>query len=94
MYVDSLLDQEGKEVCVVGKLEKVEQDIVFLRVGKKEVLVKHNGLDSYKTNIVRVKGVVENGILQESTVYKLSDDFDLEYFNRFVAVNKNFSEIF
>lgn len=94
MYVDNLLNFEGKEVCVIGKIEKIENDIVFLRVKDKEVLVKHNGLDSYKTNIVRVKGVVENGILQESSVYKIPDDFNLEYFNRFVAVNMKLDTIF
>lgn len=94
MYVDNLRDFEGKEVCVIGKIEKIENDIVFLRVKEKEVLVKHNGLDSYKTKMVRVRGVVENGILQESSVNKIPDGFNLEYFNRFVAINMNLGNIF
>lgn len=94
MYVDNLLEFENKEVCVIGKIEKIENDLVFLKVNKREVLVRHNGLDSYKTAMVRVKGVVENGILQETSVSKIPDNFNLEYFNRFVAVNLKLENIF
>ncbi|KAK6089160.1 hypothetical protein P3W45_001859 [Vairimorpha bombi] len=94
MFVDALLNYENKDVSVIGKVEKIDNDIVFLRSGNSEIMVKHNGLDSYKTNLVRVRGVVENGILVEHVVHRIPEDFDMNLYTRFVGINTKFSSIF
>ncbi|WUR04811.1 replication protein A 14 kDa subunit [Vairimorpha necatrix] len=94
MFVNSLTNFENKNVSIIGEIEKIDNDIIFIRSGNKEIMVKHNGLDSYKTKIVRIKGIVENGILNEQVVNKISEGFDLKLYERFVEINSKFPSIF
>lgn len=94
MFVNSLLNYDNKDVSVVGIIEKLDDDIVFLKSGEHEIMVKHNGLDSYKSKYVRVKGKIINGVLIEHVVNKIPDEFDMKLFNRFVELNMNFGSIF
>ncbi|KAF5141044.1 replication factor a protein 3 [Vairimorpha ceranae] len=94
MFVNTLSNSENKNVSVIGTIEKIDNDIVFLQCGKNEIMIRHNGLDSYKTKNVRVRGIVENGILVEHVVCKIPDDFDINLYERFVEINTKFQSIF
>ena len=85
MFVNTLSNSENKNVSVIGTIEKIDNDIVFLQCGKNEIMIRHNGLDSYKT---------KNGILVEHVVCKIPDDFDINLYERFVEINTKFQSIF
>lgn len=94
MYSNNILEQEGQEVCVIGKFDRLEDDLLILICAGREVPVAYNSLESYKTPSVCVKGKVENGVLREEYVDKIGDEFDYEMYNRFSKINGKFKELF
>jgi hypothetical protein len=94
MYVTKLNDHEGRSVAVIGKFDRLVEDMLILKCGDNEVHVQHNGLEPYRTPFVRVSGVVENGILVEEAVHPISDEFDYDLYSRFVALSMSYPSIF
>lgn len=94
MYLKDVGDCDGKEVTVIGKFDRVEDETLVLKCMNEEIRVRHAGLDSYKKGPVRVSGVVENGVLVEDSVHHVGDDFDFDMYSRFVDVAAKFPNLF
>jgi hypothetical protein len=94
MYLMRLNEHEGKRATVIGKFDRLVEDMLILKCGSSEVHVQHKGLDSYKTAFVRVSGAVENGILVEDDVHPIGDEFDYDLYSKFVGVSASYPGIF
>lgn len=87
-------NHEGGEVSVIGRFDRLEGDVLVLRCMDKEIQIKHTGLDPYKAGVVRVVGVVENGVLAEGSVNPIGDEFDFGVYSRFVNVASKYANLF
>jgi len=94
MYLTDINNHEGEEVIVIGKFDRLEDNVLILKCMNNEIQIKHAGLDSYKTGLVRVSGIVENGILIENSIYPIGDEFDFNIYSRFVNVASKYPNLF
>ncbi|ADM11853.1 uncharacterized protein Eint_070900 [Encephalitozoon intestinalis ATCC 50506] len=85
---------EGQTVVVIGRLERVEDGIVVLKCMEREIQVKHQDVGLYKSGLVRVSGVVEDGVLVENSVHPVGNGFDMETYCRFVDVAAKYPDLF
>ncbi|AFN83341.1 hypothetical protein EROM_070900 [Encephalitozoon romaleae SJ-2008] len=85
---------EGQDVTIIGRFESVEDGVVILKCMDKEIQVRHRSIESYKTGIVRVNGIVENGVVVENSVFPIGNEFDMETYGRFVAVAAKYQDLF
>lgn len=94
MYSQDVKDREGQDAVVIGRFERVEDGVVVLNCMGTEVQVRHCNVESYKPGLVRVCGLVENGVLVESSVHPIEGDFDLATYKRFVAAASRYPGLF
>lgn len=94
MYPVDVENCEGQDVVVIGRLGSVEDGMVILKYMDREVQVRHRNIESYKAGMVRVSGIVENGVVVENNVYPIGNEFDMETYGRFVAVAAKYQDLF
>ncbi|AFM98619.1 replication protein A subunit RPA3-like protein [Encephalitozoon hellem ATCC 50504] len=94
MHSVDIESREGQDVAIIGRLERVEDGAVVLKCAGREVRVKHQDIGSYKAGIVRVCGIVEDGVVVEKSVCSIGSEFDIETYGRLVNAAAKYQDIF
>lgn len=94
MYSLGIGGRDGEEVSVIGQFHRLEDSTLVLRCMDREIPVRHKGLEQYKTGVVRVRGVVEDGVLVEDSVHPIGTEFDFGTYTRFVDVASRYPNLF